>query len=194
MSDRPLAKSAHAESPKQSSANEESSSQKPASSKTPAPLPRWSDASRWPTYAALAIAVIAVALAALAYFHPAHKAASVAQQGGDAKANVCSAYAIAHKAVVINTHMQSPNINDPIAELSVATNARLALIGGGAYLRERVAANNAAPADLANAANSFANTVEQLGMNYLIQAGAAAQDPLRHDLDSQITQLNKLCT
>src|ERR1700736_6813368 len=83
MSARPLAKSAHAESPKQSSANEESSSQNPASSKTPAPLPRWSDASRWPTYAALAIAVIAVALAALAYFHPAHKGASLAQQGGE---------------------------------------------------------------------------------------------------------------
>src|ERR1700730_18687560 len=188
MSDRPVTKSAHAESPKQSSANEESST------KNPVPLPRWSDASRWPTYAALAIAVIAVALAALAYFHPAHKAASVAQQGGDAKANVCSAYAAAHKAVVINTHMQSPNINDQVAELAVATNARLALIGGGAYLRGLIAANNAAPADLANAANSFANTVEQLGMNYLIQAGAAAQDPLRHDLDSQITQLNKLCT
>jgi hypothetical protein len=89
--------------------------------------------------------------------------------------------------------MQSPNINDPVGELSVATNARLALIGGGAYLRERIAANTAAPADLANAANSFANTVEQLGMNYLIQAEAAVQDPIRHDLDSQITQLDKLC-
>jgi hypothetical protein len=196
MSDRPLTKSAHAESPKQSSANDpkQSSANEESSSKTPAPFPRWSDASRWPTYAALAIALIAVALAALAYFHPAQKGASIAQQGGDAKANVCAAYAVAHKAVVINTHMQSPNINDPIAELSVATNARLALIGGGAYLRERTEANTAAPADLANAANSFANTVEQLGMNYLIQAGAAAQDPLRHDLDSQITQLNKLCT
>jgi hypothetical protein len=187
MSDRPPTKSAHAESQNQPSAKEESSSKKPV------PVLRWSDASRWPTYAALAIAVIAVVLAALAYFHPAHKGASAAQQGGDAKANVCAAYAAAHKAVVINTHLQSPNIHDPIAELSVATNARLALIGGGVYLRERIAANAAAPADLANAADSMANTIEQLGMNYLTQAGAAAQDPLRHDLDSQITQLDKLC-
>jgi hypothetical protein len=185
MSDRPITKSAHAESQKHSSANEESSSKKPA------PSPRWSDASRWPTYAALAIAVIAAVLAALAYFHPAHKGASVAQQGGDAKANVCSAYAAAHKAVVINTHLQSPN--DPVAQLAVATNARLALIGGGAYLRERLAANTAAPADLTNAANTMANTIEQLGINYLTQAGADVQDPLRKDLDSQITQLDKLC-
>ncbi len=95
--------------------------------------------------------------------------------------------------MVINTHMQSPNPNDPVAELAVATNARLALIGGGAYLEGRVEANTAAPTDLANAVNSFANTVEQLGINYMVNAGAEAQDPLRKDLDSQITQLDKMC-
>jgi hypothetical protein len=187
MSDRPITKSAHAETPKQSSVREESSSKKPV------PAPRWSEASRWPAYAALAIAVIAVALAALAYFHPAHKSASVAQQGGDAKANVCTAFATTRKAVVINTHMQSPNINDPIAELSVATNARLALLGGGAYLRERLAANTAAPADLANAANSLANTIQQLGINYLTGAAKNVQDPVRTDLNNEITQIEKLC-
>ncbi len=187
MSDTPVTKSAHAETPKQSSVKQESSSKKPV------PFTRWSDPSRWLTYAALAIAVIAVALAALAYFHPAHNSASVAQQGGDAKANVCSAYASARKAVVINTHMQSPNINDPIAELSVATNARLALIGGGAYLRERLAANTGAPADLASAATSMANTVEQLGINYLTRAGNDVQDPIRKDLNNEITQIDKMC-
>ncbi|UQX10068.1 hypothetical protein [Candidatus Mycobacterium methanotrophicum] len=187
MSDRPVTESPHGASQKHSPADQESSTSRPA------PTPSWSDASRWLIYAALAIAVVAVVVAGLAYFYPAHKGVSIAQQGGDAKANVCSAYASAHKAVVINTHMQSANPNDPIAELSVATNARLALIGGGAYLQDRVEANAAAPADLASAANSFANTIEQLGINYLTQAGAAAQDPLRHDLDSQIAQLDKLC-
>jgi hypothetical protein len=188
MSDRPLGKSAHAEEThKESSVKEESPPKKPV------PFPRWSEASRWPMYAALAIAVIAAVLAALAYFHPLHKSASVAQQGGHAKANVCSAYAATRKAVVINTHLQSPNINDPIAELSVATNARLALLGGGTYLRERLAANTAAPADLANAANSMANTIQQLGINYLTGAAKDVQDPLRNDLNSEITQINKLC-
>jgi hypothetical protein len=186
MSDRPLTKSAHAESQKQSSAKQGSSHEEPQRR-------HWWKASQWPTYAALALAVIAVALAALAYFNPAHNSASVAQQGGDAKANVCSAYAAAQKAVVINTHLRTPNPNDPVAELSVATNARLALLGGGAYLRERLAANTAAPADLANAANSMANTIEQLGINYLTGAAAAVQDPLRHDLNSEITQIDKLC-
>ena len=186
MTDRPATPSSHAESP-QESAEEESSS------KSPLPFPRESAASRWAGYAALAIAVIAVVFAALAYFHPQHKAGSVAQQGGDAKANICSAYHAAHKAVVINTHMESPNPNDAVAELAVATNARLALIGGGAYLRDRLNANTAAPADIANSVNSFANTIEQLGVNYLVGADADAQDALRHDLDSQITQLDKMC-
>jgi hypothetical protein len=187
MSDRPLSKSAPPESPKQSSASEESSSRKPV------PLPHGSEASRWLTYAALAIAVVATVLAALAYFLPAHHQASVPQQGGDAKANVCSAYKGAHRSVVVNTHMQSRDPNNAVAELSVATNARLALVGGGAYLKDRLAANTAAPADLADAVNSFANTIEQLGMNYLIGVATEVQDPLRKDLDSEVTQLDKLC-
>ena len=187
MTDRPVTKPASAEASKQPSVREDSSSKKPG------PVPRLSEASRWLTYAALALAVVATVLAALAYFLPAHHAASVPQQGGDAKGNVCSAYKGAHRSVVVNTHMQSRNPNDAVAELSVATNARLALVGGGAYLKDRLAANTAAPADLANAVNSFANTIEQLGMNYLIGAGAEAQDPLRKDLDSEVAQLDKLC-
>lgn len=184
MSDRPSTQSAHAETPKQSSAKEESSSKKPG------PIPHSLGASRWPVYAALALATIAVVLAGLAYFQPKHTNASVAQQGGDAKANVCSAYATTRKAVVINTHLESPN---PDVQLAIAANARLALIGGGAYLRERLAANTAAPADLANAATSLANTIEQLGINYLIQAPANVQDPVRNDLNNELTQIDKLC-
>jgi hypothetical protein len=188
MSDRPLARSARAESHKHSPPEEQ------PSGKEPPPFPRGRRAPHWPVYAALAIAVIAVVLAALAYFHPAHNSASAtAQQGGDAKANVCSAYAAAQKAVVINTHLQSTNPHDPIAQFSVATNARLALLGGGAYLHERLAANTAAPADLANAVNSMANTIQQLGINYLNRATPDVQDPLRNDLKSEITQIDKLC-
>ena len=187
MSDRPISKSATAETPKQSSVHQESSAKKPV------PAPPSAGLARWLPLAALVLALIAVVLAALAYFLPAHNSASIPQQGGDAKGNLCAAYATTHKSVVINTHMQSRNINDAVADLSVATNARLALIGGGAYLRERLAANNGAPGDLKDAANSFSNTIEQLGINYLIQAGPDVQNPVRKDLDNQITQLNKLC-
>lgn len=162
-------------------------------SSSPVHAPRGSETLRWFTYAALALALTAAVLAGLAYFHPAHNHASAAQQSGDAKVNLCSAYKTAHKSVVVNTHMQSKNPNDAVAELAVATNARLALIGAGAYLRDRLDANTAAPADLANAVNSFANTTEQLGINYLSNAEPDTQDSLRHDLDTQIGDLDKLC-
>jgi hypothetical protein len=186
MTDRPVTKSSHAESQKPPAEGE-------SSTRKPLPSPGGSATSRWPALAALALAVVATALAALAYFHPAHHQASVPQQDGDAKANLCSAYKGAHRSVVVNTHLQSRDPNNAVAELSVATNARLALVGGGAYLKDRLAANTAAPADLANAVNSFSNTIEQLGMNYLIGVATEVQDPLRKDLDTQVTQLDKLC-
>jgi hypothetical protein len=185
MTDRPVTKSPSTETPKPAA---DSGSPIRNSVSSPSGLA----SSRWPALAALALATLATVLAALAYFHPAHHAA-VPQQSGDAKANVCSAYKAAHRSVVVNTHMQSRNPNDAVAELSVATNARLALIGGGAYLKDRLAANTAAPGDVTDAVNSFANTIEQLGTSYMIGAGPEALDPLRKDLDSQITATDKLC-
>ena len=75
----------------------------------------------------------------------------------------------------------------------MAANARLALLGGGAYLRDSLNAQTAPPADLAEAVNSLAATIEQLGVNYLANAKNDAQAPLRHDLDSEIATLKKLC-
>lgn len=203
MSDRPLGKStpaaSSAETPKEPSLGG-SAPKDPAprgsASKGALPYPDGSQSSRLPAYAALALAVIAVILAALAYFLPSHDKASagaVAQQGGDAKTNVCAAYNTVHQGVVINTHLANPNPDDPIGQLSIAANARLALVGGGSYLRERLAANTAAPADLTKAVTAMADTIQQLGVNYLSGAPNDLQDPLRHDLDNQIGQLNQMC-
>lgn len=180
MPDGSHTKATRPEIPKESPINEKPSSHKP------------SGLSQWLTYVVAVVAVAGLALAALAYFHPARNAASAIQQGGDAKANVCSAYASVKKAVVLNTHLRA-NPKDATAELAVAANARLALIGSGTYLRERLAANTKTPADLANAANSLANTTEQLGMNYLTDAGPDAQRPLQTDLTNTFAQIDKMC-
>lgn len=198
MSDRPLGKS----SPSASSAEtQKESASKDSGSKSPAPkgalpYPDGSQAARWAAYAAIALSVIAVILAALAYFHPSHDKASapaVDQQGGDAKANVCAAYNTVHQGVVTNTHMSNPNPNDPVGQLSIAANARLSLLGGGSYLKDRLAANTGAPADLTKTVDAMANTIQQLGVNYLAGASNEVQDPLRHDLDNEISQLNQMC-
>jgi hypothetical protein len=147
-------------------------------------------------FAALAIAIFAAAVAIAAWFRPASESASPTftdQQTTQAKTNVCSAYTAVHQGVVRNTHLTDANLNDPAGQLAIAANARLALLGGGGYLRDRVAAQPATPADLAQAVNSMANTIEQLGIGYLEAAGNIVLDPLRHDLDSQVTQINKMC-
>lgn len=115
-----------------------------------------------------------------------------AQQTADAKTHVCAAYITVRQGVVTNTHLANPVPNDPAGQLAVAANARLALVGGGAFLRDRVAAEPAAPADLAKATGAMGNTIEELGIGYLAELNSAL-GPLRQSLDREITDLNKLC-
>ena len=160
----------------------------------PYPTKSGSKSSRWTTLAALAIALIALALAIAAWFRPAQSAPTfTGQQTADAKTNVCSAYTAVHQAVVMNTHLANPDPKNPIGQLAVAANARLALLGGGAYLRDRLAAEPAAPADLTKAVTSMANTIEQLGVGYLAGLNSTL-DPLRQELNSEIAQINGVCT
>lgn len=189
-----------AESPKSHRLSETDETESPAESAVedfpeaaPRPTKRgWK--SRWPTFAALAIAALALAIAVLGWFHP-HSAspAFTAQQTADAKTNVCTASRIARQAVVTNTHLVNPRGDDQIGTFALAANARLALLGGGAYLRDRLDAEPATPADLAKAVIAMAGTTEQLGINYLAGATGIAQDPLRNNLDKEITAINKLC-
>jgi hypothetical protein len=152
---------------------------------------RWWASPRLPTLVALVIASIAAGFAIAAWLRPTHEGPSY-PASGDAKTNLCAAYKVVHTGVVANTHLAIPG-NDPGSHLAVAANARLALLGGGAYLRETLAAQTAPPADLGNAINSLATTIEHLGINYLANASNDAQVPLRHDLEGQIATLNKLC-
>lgn len=92
----------------------------------------------------------------------------------------------------MNTHMVNPDPNSPIGQLAVAANARLALLGGGAYLRDRLTAEPAAPAGLAKAVKSMANTLEELGIGYLAGLNSTL-GPLRNALDSEISQINGMC-
>ena len=149
--------------------------------------------SRWPTFAALAIAALALAVAVLAWFHPGGSPSFSAQETADAKKNICIASTITRDAVVTNTHLVNPHGDDPVGTLAVAGNARLALLGGGAYLRDRLQAEPATPADLAKAVNAMAGTIEQLGINYLAGATGLAQDPLRSNLDKEIAIIKQLC-
>lgn len=170
----------------------ETSSIEPAAQPDPENHPHWWASLRLQTLAALSIAVLAAGLAVAAWLRPTHEGPSY-PQSGDAKTNLCAAYKVAHQAFYTNTRLTNPGGNDPTGQLAVRANARLALLGGGAYLRDVLNAQTSPPADLAKAVDSLAGTIEQLGMNYLANAGKDAQVPLRRDLESQVKTLNKLC-
>ena len=153
--------------------------------------------SRWIAPAGLAAGVVALTLTLVQWFHPAsHGNGSPSfsdQQVKDAKTSVCAAYTTVHRAVAINTHLQNPPDGGPIGPLAVATSARLALYGGGGYLRDRLTKEPATPADLAMAVESLATTLEDVAVNYLADVPGFVQDPLRHKLDGQLVDVDGRC-
>ena len=127
--------------------------------------------SRWVAPAALAIAVIASGLAIWALMRTPGEPADTARQPDDPKAQVCVAFDTVRKAVSVQTNADLGP--DPVAKDAVAANARLATLGGGEYLLSRL--YPATPPELADAVRSFANNLQDIGMNQL--AGVPNSDP-----------------
>jgi hypothetical protein len=126
---------------------------------------------RWAAPVALLVAVVAVALAIWALMSASSNAPAAAQQAGDPKMRVCTAFDTVSKAVTGQTHADLGP--DPVAQAAVAGNARLALVGGGQYLLSRL--DSATPTELADPVRSFANDLQDVGMYAL--AGVSNSDP-----------------
>ena len=134
---------------------------------------------KWIAPAALVIALVGTGLATWSLLRPTPEPQIVAvatpaatpEQITDAKVKVCNAFNTVRTAVQLQTHGDLGP--DPIAQQAVAANARLAILGGGSYLLAQL--DPAAPPDLADAARSFAGSLQAIAMNTL--AGVANDDP-----------------
>ena len=150
----------------------------------------------WLAIAALVLAILGVAGAAYGYFFPNETAAAGKysdQQRSDAKKHICETFKIVDHAVVRNSHLKNPDNGGPIGALSVATAQRFAFYDGGAFLRDRVAAEPATPKDLADNANALGTQLEELSIGYLAGAQDFAQDELRQNLDDKIKKIVEIC-
>jgi hypothetical protein len=154
----------------------------------PTPTPRWL------APAALLVAVVAVGLAIWALMSASSNAATETAGGkkdGDPKQTVCTAFGTVSKAIPLQTHNDLGP--DPVAQAAVAGNARLALFGGGVYLLNSLSPDT--PADLADPVRSFANALQDIGMNAL--AGVTNTDPAQSarlaDADASRQQITELC-
>jgi hypothetical protein len=139
----------------------------------------WQKMSRWAAPLALLFAVVAVAVAIWALMSASSKAPAAAKPPGDAKTRVCTAFDTVSKAVSLQTHIDLGP--DPIPQVAVAGNARLALVGGGQYLLNQL--DSATPPQLADVVRSFANDLQDIGMYAL--AGVPDTDP---DQANRLTQ------
>ncbi|BCO38087.1 hypothetical protein BMW24_008940 [Mycobacterium heckeshornense] len=158
--------------------------------------------SRWPSFAALAIAIIGLGVGITGWFRPlpheVHEQAPTApaysdQQIANAKTNICAAYHISKNEVFVNTHRSNPVEGDEIGALAVAANGRLALYAGGDYLLKRLATEPATPSNLVDAVKALANLYEEAGIRTLNYEPNSALDPLRHEIDTDIAKIDGLC-
>jgi hypothetical protein len=143
--------------------------------------------------AALVIGVAALVVAIIGFFHSSPASGSSGHKKDEAKASLCQVSTTVREAVGRSTNVTAPD--NPVAALAVASNARLALYAGGGFLNERVTAESAAPKDLKDAVTAYADTLQELSINYLAGASPtdSVQQPLRDKLNSEIEQLNNLC-
>ena len=160
--------------------------------------------SRWPTFLALAIAVIATGLAIVGWFRPTppppapHPAEPTytQQQISDAKARACKAFEVVQKGVRLQTGAgnPSPESGDNAAMIEAqAANARLSVLGGAWYLRDHL--DPAAPSEIATTVRRLSDSMSDLGEKYV--AGAKNDDPevanLRSDGSSLAAQITEMC-
>ena len=129
------------------------------------------EGARWVALVALLVALTAIGVAAWAMVMAWPQKDETVQPSAESKAKVCAAFETVGKAVQLQTHA---NLGpDPIAQTAVASNARLSLIGGGEYLLSRL--DDQTPPELADAVRSFANNLDDIGINAL--AGVTNEDP-----------------
>jgi hypothetical protein len=128
--------------------------------------------SRWPSFVAIAIALIGVAVGFVGWFRPVPhtnppppKLAYTAQQTADAKAKTCGAFSKFERAVVVAK--AAPRGSDETAQLAESTSLRQVFDVGSRYLSTTLVEEPATPADLAAAVRQEARSLHEGVMGYL---------------------------
>jgi hypothetical protein len=165
--------------------------------------PAWPSPSRgpsqWPTFLALALALVASGLAIVGWFRPSPPPTAppsktptyTEQQISDAKARSCAAFDTVLKGVTLQTHGEASD--DPAMRKAQAVNGQLSLVAGGGYLRDHL--DPATPAQLAADIRKTADVLSDLGANALAGAQNADQPQagLLTEAKSSFAQVQELC-
>ena len=113
-------------------------------------------------------------------------------QREEAKAKVCDAFLVVSSGVANSSELQAEE-GDAVGAVAIASNARLALLGGGQYMLDRV--DPATDPALAEAARAFGNALMDVGAAAIAQIpndDPAHQERLK-DADEQNAKLQGMC-
>jgi hypothetical protein len=156
--------------------------------------------SRWPTFAALAIALVALAVGLVGWFRPAPhnnqpppKPAYTQQQIADAKADVCTAFGKLDRAVdLVQAQVGS---NDHATQIGVAALTEILLDFGGRYLSTTLDEKPATPSELAAAVRKKTSAYKEMLVNYLdgIHLSDPAMQPALTASDDATATIRRLC-
>lgn len=148
-------------------------------------------------YLSLGVALAAIGVAIAAWFRPLpdnkpEPAPTYSeQQVADAKANVCAAFEKVHKAVALAGARKF--VEDPTANLAVATSTRQAVYVGGRYLAAKLAEEPATPLDLAHAVQMLTKSYEEASIDYLAEVDDTELSSLRRASDEAGASIESLC-
>ena len=176
----------------------------------PASQPPWAQVAlpprpgpaKWPTFVAVAIALVALGIAISSWFRPPPPDNKLAPprptptfstpQVADAKAKVCAACDRIHHAVLRNTGRNGGT--DPASVLGLAANARIALYDGGQYLTKILAQQPATPADLATAVRALVDAYQELAVDYMAEANDTEIQTSFQTLENAGSKVSGMCT
>lgn len=178
-------------------------------SPVPPPPPPWPPAqlratprlTQWSSFAALAIALISLGVAAAAWLRPPPEARTATEspptftdeQVAQAKANICAEFNIVNRAIVINTHRTNPTPSSEIGDLVTGLYGNVTIYQGGDYLLDLAATEPAVPSKLGDAIRSLGNAMKRLGVIDLTLETDSVRDPLLTTVNNDIILVDQLC-
>lgn len=137
------------------------------------------------------VSLLALGLAAAAWFGAAPKHLGSAQNVDGARASVCAAHTDVKQALAAAT--SRPEAKEPGNTLLIAVNIRLAEYSGADYLSQTLAANPAAPQALAEPVGSLVDALCRLAMGQLGDAPKDSLKPITDQIGALTGQFSQTC-
>ena len=148
-----------------------------------------------PVIVAIAVSLLALGVAAAAFFKPQHDPAPAApqysdQQVADAKKNVCDAYNLIHRALVDAGSLTS---EDPNQKYMISLDVRLAFNTAADHLLAAASSSSAAPPGLLTATQALGYTYQKIVLAQTATAPNDELEPLYTEADASVAKIKQAC-